>query len=292
MSDDGRALLAVVVLTLNEELNLPKALASVGGRVPVVIVDSESTDRTAEIARANGAEFIVNRFVDYATQRNFALEQVQDRFRWIFFLDADEEFTPELLDEVVRTAEADPDDGAYVRWDVRMLGYPLRHGSFVGSEFLRLMRPELARFTRAINERVDDRAMRTTSLRSLLVHHDARSLADWFVKHVSYARKEARAYFEDVDRGGGLAGAGLRTKAARTIGLRWAYNRMPLFVRPFMLGARAVVLQGAWLDGVPGLIHAGMHALWYPMVIDLLIFEEKLRQRDQKRGQQRGGQEG
>ena len=276
---DARGLLAVVILTLNEELNLPKALASLGGRVPVMIVDSESTDRTAEIARLHGAEFVVNRFVDYASQRNFALERVQDRYRWIFFLDADEEFTPELFDEVVRTCEADQVDGAYVRWDVRMLGYPLKHGSFVGSEFLRLMRPELARFTRAINERVDDRAMRTSSLRSLLIHHDARSLADWFTKHVAYARKEARAYFEEVERGGGLAGFGLRTKAARTIGLRWAYNRLPLFVRPFVLGARAVVVHGAWLDGVPGLIHAGMHALWYPMVIDLLIFEEKLRRR-------------
>ena len=286
---DARALLAVVILTLNEEQNLPKALASIGGRVPVVIVDSESTDATAAIASEGGAEFIVNRFVDYSTQRNFALEQVQDRFRWIFFLDADEEFTPALLDEVLRTCEEDAVDGAYVRWDVRMLGYRLRHGSFVGSEFLRLMRPELARFTRAINERVDDRAMRTTSLKSLLVHHDARSLADWFTKHVAYARKEARAYFEDAERGGGLAGFGLRTKAARTIGMRWAYNRMPLFVRPFMLGARAVVVQGAWLDGVPGLIHAGMHALWYPMVIDLLIFEEKLRRRGLLRRGPAGG---
>ena len=274
---DGRAPLAVVILTLNEEQNLPKALASIGGRAPVVIVDSQSTDRTAEIARAHGAEFIVHRFVDYSSQRNFALEQVQHRFRWIFFLDADEEFTPELWAEVVRTCEEDQVDGAYVRWDVRMLGHQLKYGAFVSSLVLRLMRPEQARFTRAINERVDDRTMRTKVLRSLLVHRDARPLTDWFTKHVGYARKEALAYLDGADHERGLAGFGLRTKAARTIGLRWAYNKIPLFVRPFVMHARALVLQRAWRDGLPGLIHAGMHALWYPMLIDLLIYEERLR---------------
>ena len=52
---------------------------------------------------------------------------------------------------------------------------------------------------------------------------------------------------------------------------------MPLFLRPFAFNFRAVVVQGAWRDGLPGLMHAGMHALWYPMLIDLLIYEEKLR---------------
>lgn len=277
MKQDDRALLAVVILTLNEELNLPKALASVGGRAPVVIVDSQSTDRTEQIAREHGAEFIVHRFVDYSSQRNFALEQVQDRFRWIFFLDADEELTPALWDELLRTCEEDAIDGGYVRWDVRMLGHRLKYGAFVGSLQLRLMRPEQARFTRAINERVDDRNMRTRVLKGLLIHRDARPLTEWFIKHVGYARKEALAYLDGADHKRGLEGFGLRTKAARTIGLRWAYNHLPLFVRPFIMGTRTLVLQGAWRDGLPGLVHAGMHALWYPMLIDLLIYEERLR---------------
>jgi hypothetical protein len=61
------------------------------------------------------------------------------------------------------------------------------------------------------------------------------------------------------------------------IGIRWAYNKLPLFVRPFANSMRAVVFQSAWRDGLPGLVFAGMHTLWYPMLIDLLIYEEKLR---------------
>jgi glycosyltransferase involved in cell wall biosynthesis len=272
-----RAPFAVVMLTFNEEDNLPKALASIGGRAPVVIVDSGSTDRTAEIARARGAEFVVHEFVDYASQRNFALEQVADRFAWVFFLDADEEFDRALWDEVQATIARDEVDGAYVRLDARVLGHRMIHGEFSRSMVLRLMRPELARFARGINERVDDRQMRVAVLKTRLIHRDARPLAHWFVKHVGYARKEALAYLDGVDRDRGLRGFGLRTKAARMIGVRWIYNQMPLFVRPFVNNFRAVVLQAAWRDGLPGLMWSGMHALWYPMLIDLLIYEEKLR---------------
>lgn len=277
LTGDERAVFAVVLLTFNEALNLPKALASIGGRAPVVIVDSESTDATAEIARASGAEFIVNHFVDYATQRNFALERVRDRFRWIFFLDADEEFTPALWAEVRRVCAEDEVDGAYVRLDVRVIGHRLTHGEFSSSMVLRLMRPEKARFGRGINERVDDSELKITVLRTRLVHRDARPLTHLFIKHITYARKEALAYLDGVDRERGLTGFGLRTKAGRMIGVRWAYNKLPLFVRPFAQGLRAVVWLGAWRDGLPGVLHAGMHALWYPMLIDLLIYEEKLR---------------
>jgi len=273
----SRAPFAVVMLTFNEELNLPKALASIGERAPVIIVDSESTDGTAQVARERGAEFIVHPFVDYASQRNFALEQVAERFRWIFFLDADEEFSPTLWDEVEATCSKDQVDGAYVRLDVRWLGHRMTHGEFTNSMVLRLMRPEKARFGRGINERVDDRELKIAVLKTRMIHRDARPLTHLFTKHIGYARKEALAYLDGVDRKRGLTGFGLRTKAARMIGIRWAYNKMPLFVRPFALGFRAVVVQGAWRDGIPGLMHAGMHALWYPMLIDLLIYEEKLR---------------
>lgn len=274
---DARAPFAVLMLTFNEELNLPKALASVGGRAPVIIVDSESTDRTAEIAREHGAEFIVHPFADYASQRNFALAQVAERFRWIFFLDADEEFDAALWDEVQRTIAEDAVDGAYVRLDARVLGHRLTHGEFWRSMVLRLMRPEQARFGRNINERVDDAQMRVKVLETRLIHRDARGVAHWFTKHVGYARKEAMAYLDGVDRNNGLRGFGLRTKAARMIGIRWVYSRMPLFLRPFLNNFRAVVAQAAWRDGLPGLMWSGMHTLWYPMLIDLLIYEEKLR---------------
>lgn len=268
--------LAVIILTLDERMNIGKAIASVGGRVPVIVVDSGSTDDTRDIARADGAEVLEHAFVDYASQRNWALEQAEPRFRWVFFLDADEEITPELWREIDTAVARDDLDGAYVGLTFVVLGRELEHGGFGSAALLRLMRPTLARFTRGTNERVDDSAMRVTKLGAKLRHADAKPLAEWFRKHVRYAQREAQHYLDGDDRKRGLEGFGLRTKGARMIGVRWAYNKMPLVVRPFVHFSRTVVAQHAWRDGVPGLVFAGMQSLWYPMMIDLFILEARL----------------
>ncbi len=271
--------LVVIILTLDEEANLDKAIDSVGDRAPVVVVDSGSKDRTLQIARDRGVELYENAFVDYANQRNFALDQVRDRFAWTFFLDADEEITPELWDDIEAACRRDDLDGAYVGLTFHVLGRELKHGSFGGAAILRLMRTSMARFARGTNERVDDSQMRVTLLAHKLKHADAKPLAAWFRKHVRYAEREAHHYLEDRETQTGLKGFTLRTKAGRTIGARWAYNKLPLFVRPWVHYGRTVVWQSAWRDGVPGILYAGMQSLWYPMVIDLLIFEEQQRRR-------------
>ena len=276
--------LVVIILTLNEAPNLPAALASVGARAPVLVLDSGSTDATAELARANGTELHVRKFDDYASQRNHALELVRERFRWALFLDADERMTPELWDEIEGVLPRDDVDGVYIGWVFEVLGHDLRHGSFGIASNLRLMKTAMARFGRATHERVDDREMRVMRLEHKIRHADAKPLAEWFRKHIKYAEWEARHYVEGTDARRGLEGFSLRTKAGRTVGVRWVYNKLPLFVRPFLHFSRSVVLLGAWRDGLPGLMYAGMQSLWYPMMIDLFIVEEKRRRRLEGRG--------
>lgn len=276
--------LVVIILTLNEEPNLAAALASVGGRAPVLVLDSGSTDATAAIAREAGAELHVRAFDDYSTQRNHSLDLVRERYRWALFLDADERMTPELWDELESVLPRDDIDGVYIGWVFEVLGHDLRHGSFGVASNLRLMKTAAARFGRATHERVDDREMRVMRLEHKIRHADAKPLAEWFRKHVKYAEWEARHYVEGTDVQRGLEGFGLRTKAGRTVGVRWVYNKLPLFVRPFLHFGRSVVLLGAWRDGLPGLMYASMQSLWYPMMIDLFIVEERRRRRLQGGG--------
>src|SRR4051812_47966987 len=101
---------SVVILTLNEAVRLPSCLASVAGCDDVVLIDSGSTDATAEIARAAGARVLVNPFENFAQQRNFAHDAAQFRHEWVFHLDADEHLTPELFAECARVAAANPGD--------------------------------------------------------------------------------------------------------------------------------------------------------------------------------------
>jgi glycosyltransferase involved in cell wall biosynthesis len=90
---------SVLILTLDEERNLPACLASVTGCNDIVVLDSGSTDRTVAIARDAGARAFERAFTDFADQRNFALETVAFKNEWVFHLDADERLTPDLLRE-------------------------------------------------------------------------------------------------------------------------------------------------------------------------------------------------
>jgi glycosyltransferase involved in cell wall biosynthesis len=97
----ARPLLSVIILTLNEEANLPLALASLRGLdAEVFVVDSGSTDRTLEIARAAGCHRVQHPFENYALQRNWAFDHLPIATPWTLCLDADERLTPDLVDEI------------------------------------------------------------------------------------------------------------------------------------------------------------------------------------------------
>ena len=95
--------LSILILTLNEEVNLPDCLASVAWSDDIVVFDSHSSDRTVAIAQAAGARVVQRRFDNYAAHRNAALKEVTYRHPWLLDLDADERVTPELHREIIAT---------------------------------------------------------------------------------------------------------------------------------------------------------------------------------------------
>ena len=97
--------LTAIVLTYNEEIDLPACLDSLGRlECRIVVVDSGSDDRTADIARQFGAEVFHHEFESQAQQLNWALDNVPMDAEWLLRLDADERITPELADELIGEA--------------------------------------------------------------------------------------------------------------------------------------------------------------------------------------------
>jgi len=91
--------LSVTIITLNEEENLPNCLDSIHDIADeIIVVDSESTDKTVEIARKYGANVYIRKFDNYANQKNYAAEKATGE--WILSLDADEVIEPELVKEI------------------------------------------------------------------------------------------------------------------------------------------------------------------------------------------------
>jgi len=131
--------LTAVVIAFNEERNLPACLESLRFCDEVVVVDSRSGDRTAELARAAGAEVIVKDWPGHIEQKNFALQQ--GKGEWLLSLDADERVTPELRAQIQSALAAPGDrDGFSMPRLSNYLGRWIRHCGWYPDRKLRLVR--------------------------------------------------------------------------------------------------------------------------------------------------------
>ena len=133
--------LTVIILTKDEEANLPYALENVVGWArDVFILDSGSTDNTCELAESMGAQVFYNKFENYAKQRNHALTELPIQTGWVFFLDADEYLTDELKGEITKTLPQTQYNGFHIKRRFYFMDRWIRHGGYYPTEILRLFR--------------------------------------------------------------------------------------------------------------------------------------------------------
>jgi glycosyltransferase involved in cell wall biosynthesis len=142
--------LSVVLITHNEERNLPRTLESAMPLVrdrkgEIIVVDSGSTDRTVEIAQSYGAKVFVETWKGFAGQKNSAIDKAS--MDWVLQLDADEALEPELAREIELALKADSAiKGFWIPRKNFFLGRWIRHGGFYPDPKLRLVWRGAGRF--------------------------------------------------------------------------------------------------------------------------------------------------
>lgn len=271
-----------IVLVRNEALHIARALACVealGWRA--FVVDSGSTDRTAEIARGLGAEVVVHPFVNYARQFQWALDNLPISAPWIMRLDADEVLTSELIEEIRRRLPQLPAETTGINLKRRhvFLGRWIRHGGRYPLTLLRIWRRGAAR----IEQRWMDEHMTLERGRSVTFECDfadcnLNDLTYFTNKHNGYATREAidvlakryRLWREDerVSR----RSTSLQTAAKRSLKER-VYNRLPLWVGPLGYFLFRYVFQLGFLDGREGLVYHLLQGFWYRFLVAAKVFE-------------------
>jgi len=255
-------MISVLILTRNEAQDLPGCLASVTFSDDVHILDSESTDDTAEIARAAGAHVTVRRFDGYATQRNAGLA-LPFRNPWVLVLDADERPTPALVAEMqqaVLSAPADVDAFRLRRRDF-LWGTWLKHAQ-ITPLYLRLFRVGRARYVREINEiaEVDGRIV---DLTAPLDHMPfSKGLAHWISKHNVYSTREAQLFLEgtathEASFRDALFAKDLHTRRRAQKAI---FYKLP--GRPVIKWFAMMFLRGAVLDGPAGVAYATLQSIY------------------------------
>lgn len=149
--------ISVVIIAKDEERNIGRVLAAVHKLAhEIIVVDSGSTDRTIEIATANGAKVVHQDWLGYSAQKNFALGLAQ--CDWVLSLDADEVLTPELVSEIEQVMSSDAPD-KYLGFKIpRVLiigDVHVRHGGFYPDAQLRLFKKGAGQFNdRVVHEAV------------------------------------------------------------------------------------------------------------------------------------------
>jgi len=290
-----RPAVSVIILACDEEANLPACLESLEGlAAEVFVVDSGSRDRTTEIARRAGASVFYHPWTNYATQFNWALDNVPASADWVIRLDADEVLSPALRSFIASRLECVPDEvtGIEIPRQVCFMGRSIRHGGVYPLWLLRIWRRGSGR----CEDRWMDEHMRLTSGRMLrvkadLLHSNYKGLKDWLVKHVGYAERECL----DLSRPGDTS-VHLHRQARRK---RWlkehVYSRLPLFARAWLYWAYRYFLRLGFLDGPEGFAYHFLQALWYRSLVDAVLLERRSAQmvpsyngRPSRRGRETG----
>jgi glycosyltransferase involved in cell wall biosynthesis len=274
--------IAVVILTRNEELNLPQALDSVKGWAnEIFVLDSQSTDATVAIAVRYGCHVAEHRFENYARQRNHALEQLPIRSEWVLFLDADEWLPDVLRQEISSVIAAAPNENGFeINRRFIWMGRWIRRG-YYPSWILRLFRYGKGRCEdRQVNEQILVEGP-IGRLRNDFVHEDRKGIGDWIAKHNGYAAREASELFA-THRSPGYREVEARLLGSQGSRKRWlrlkVWDRLPLLLRPFVYFFYRYIVAGGFLDGKAGFVYHFLHALWYPVLIDVKYLEMKVRQ--------------
>lgn len=252
--------LSVAIITLNEEDNLDRCLASLGGMAAeIVVVDSGSTDRTITIAESYGARVFHHDWPGHVAQKNRALQYC--RWPWVLALDADEPLSSELAASI-RTEFSDGEpqvDGFWVNRRTWYLGDWLWHAWYPEWR-LRLVRRQQAEWVGQDPHDYLSVEGETRRLEGDLLHYSYTGLEDHFTRTVKYARISSQA----------MARQGKR--------FRWH----KLLFSPWARLFRSLVVKQAWRDGWRGVIIA-YSSMLAGVLKYAFLFEHELTNRNDDR---------
>lgn len=259
-----RPAVSVVILTLNEEINIREAIESCAWSDDVNVLDSGSTDRTVELAKEAGAKVFVNPFRSFGAQRNWAIDNIPLKHEWVFHLDADERFTPELVGEMAEVLSRAPSEaGYYVANQMILDGAWIKRASGYPAYQMRLFHKGRMRFGDHGHGQREETKGAIGTLKQPYAHYNfSKGLDEWRTRHDRYSTLEAkeilaaRASGEGVSWEGLISGDGMVRRRA----LKGLAARIPM--RPQVRWLHTVFLKGALLDGSAGLKYASL-LYWY-----------------------------
>jgi len=225
--------ITAIIPTFNEEAKVEKALKSLDFAKELIIVDSFSTDRTLDIAKSHGATIIQHEYLNSAAQKNWIIPQA--KYDWIVLLDADEWFSDELKQEIIKTVKEGPKYDCY--WMYRanhFMGKRMKYTGLQGDKVIRLFRKDCRYENKHVHAEVITEGKTVTFFKGKIMHNTYNTLDSHIVKLNRYADWQAK----DLEN---------------KIGRIKVYH---LFIKPSFRFFKHYILQRGFLDGIPGFTYS------------------------------------
>jgi glycosyltransferase involved in cell wall biosynthesis len=285
-SNPSKLPVSVLIPARNEQSNLPACLASVARADEIFVVDSQSSDRSVEIAEDYGAKVVQFYFKGgWPKKKNWSLETLPFRNEWVLIVDGDERITPESWDEIAEVIKNPEYTGYYINRRVFFLGTWVRHGGKYPDWNLRLFKHKLGRYENLntedvpntgdneVHEHVVMSSGQVGYLKNDMLHEDFRDLFHWIERHNRYSNWEARVYYNTL----------MGTDDSKTIGadlfgdsvqrkrfLKKIWVRLPF--KPLLRFIIFYIIRLGFLDGKAGYIY-GRLLSQYEYQIGVKLFE-------------------
>jgi len=266
----------VILLSFNSEDTLGATLSR--ARLvadEIFVVDSFSSDGTVALAEDHGAAVVQHAFENYGAQRNWAIDNLPISRPWQLHLDADEWMDDKLVAAILALPDEPEHAGYFLPRYLRFLGRVLRHGGMSPTWHLRLFRGGVGR----CEDRKYDQHFLLASgtigqLHGTMIDDIRMPLTEWIARHNRWADGEV-AELDSTETSGRLQPNARGNPAQRKRYLRQKYNRMPLFVRPFLLFVYRYFFRLGFLDGTEGLIFWVLQTFWFRFLVDAKIWEKR-----------------
>ena len=268
IEDSGVGMISVLILTLNEEMNLPACLDSVRWSDDIHVLDSYSSDMTVEIAEKFGARVWFRKFDSFAQHQNWALKNIPFKHPWVFYLDADERATPELTGAMLQAVQS---AGSHVAFKVErrdfFSGTWLKHVQMTAF-YDRLFQSAKMRYER-LGHCVSRPDGPVGSVRGYLDHYPfSKGISDWVKRHNFYSSQEAQQILLNRDAKGKVDLAAIfvsKERSERRRNLKELYYRLP--GRPLLKFFVMYVLKRGFLDGAAGFAYSVLMGFYEYLIV-------------------------
>ncbi|RYZ26718.1 MAG: glycosyltransferase family 2 protein [Chitinophagaceae bacterium] len=264
-------MVSIIILTKNEENDLPICLDAISWCDDIHILDSYSSDRTVEVAQKFGVQVYFNTFESFGKQRNYAIDQIQCKYDWILFLDADEVVTEQFKISLLNAISHASTEvaGFYCCWKMILEDKWLKHCDNFPKWQFRVLRKGRGRFKDFGHGQKEAQIDgRIEYIKEPYLHYGfSKGWALWFERHNRYSSQEAHSRLRERPA---LRNIFSRHQSTRNPALKSLMSRIPGW--PLLRFTQAYIFKLGFLEGMPGFIYC-INMSYYEFMIQIKMRE-------------------